>query len=164
MKYKTLVTISASLAFFTACSNQNSSLLGDLVRKNSIIGNWYTTGIKSHKGKLLVEQTRKEQFFKNGLLLSSKWFNFKDANGRDLGEYYITKSFKWHKQGNKIVVKFNRCSAGVTKELKVTNSNFNKLKNECQNSIGKKGKISTKSFKLVNSKTLLLGGMIYHKE
>ena len=163
--FKLLILTSTVSVFFAGCSyNSYKEKKSTASNANLVVGSWYATGIKKRKSNLLINQSKKEVFYKNGLLLSSKWFNFKDAQGRDLGEYYITKSFKWHTKGSRIIVKFNRCSVGITRTLSASNLGYYKLKRVCQNSMRRRGKISAKQFKIVDYNTMLLGGVLYHKE
>ncbi len=128
----------------------------------NIYGNWFT---KSQiKGDNRVKElTKKEQFFKNGKLISSIWYNFKDGKGKSLGEYYITREFKYNIKKDTISAKFVRCSTGITKPLKVEKNEYSKLSNICKRqNIG--DKISKKRYKLIDNYTLLLGDKKYKRE
>lgn len=163
--FKITILAATFSLFFTGCNvSFDKRQTRGVNNSNKIVGSWYALGIKKRRGALLINQTKKEVFYRNGTLISSKWFNFKDKRGRNLGEFYITKSFKWHTKGNKIVVKFNRCSTGVTKKLRAPNLGYYKLKRVCQYSKKRRGKISAKRFRLKNSRTMILGGLTYHKE
>ena len=131
---------------------------------NALIGSWYTYGLRYTRNNLQIKETKKEQFFRNGELLSSKWFSIKDRIGRDLGEFYITKLFTWQLRGNRVVAKFNRCDVGVVRALKAPNIGYNRLKRACQNSLKRRGKITVKRIKFINRKEIMLGDKIYRKE
>ena len=129
-----------------------------------LVGSWYTQGIKYHRKSLQIRERRKEQFFRNGQLLSSKWFAIRDRAGRDLGEFYITKLFTWKLRGNRVVAKFQRCDVGVVRALKAPNIGYNKLKIACRYSLKRRGKTTVKRIKFINTREIMLGDKIYRKE
>ena len=129
-----------------------------------LVGGWYSHGVKYTRNNLQIRERKKEQFFRNGQLLSSKWFNIRDRAGRDLGEFYITKLFTWKLRGNRVVAKFNRCDVGVVRALKDPNIGYNSLKKSCQNSLKRRGKVSVKRLKFINRRVIKLGNKIYYRE
>lgn len=133
----------------------------DIKKSSDIYGSWHTNS-KKVIGSKEVDITIKEQFFKNGILLSSKWFNFKDKNSQNLGEYYITKAFRYKKEGNIIKAKFIRCSTGITKPLKSKNLGYYKLSKLCKKQ-PKSYKITAKRFKIINNR-LYLEDKVYKRD
>ncbi len=131
---------------------------------NFLVGSWYTQGVKYHRKSLQIRERRKEQFFRNGQLLSSKWFAIRDRAGRDLGEFYITKLFTWKLRGNRVIAKFQRCDVGVVRALKAPNIGYSKLKRACRYSLKRRGKITVKRIKFINTREIMLGDKIYRKE
>ena len=131
---------------------------------NFLVGSWYTQGVKYHRKSLQIRERRKEQFFRNGQLLSSKWFAIRDRAGRDLGEFYITKLFTWKLRGNRVVAKFQRCDVGVVRALKAPNIGYNKLKRACRYSLKRRGKTTVKRLKFINRRVIRLGNQIYYRE
>lgn len=134
------------------------------LQQNALCGSWYAIDSNYIRNGLQVQKTAKEQFFNNGQLLSSKWFHYRDKAGRDLGEYYVTKLFTWRKRGNRVVARFQRCSVGVTQELKAPNLGLKELKRVCQRSYAHKGRVTIKRFRFLNGNRLMLGDKIYQKE
>jgi len=158
MKLKLLNIVAVGALFITGCSQ-------DLINfnyKSSIEGEWLSKGSKRVSNTILAKVLYKEKFLKNGDLYSSKWFNFKDSKGRDLGEFYITKLFKWNKNSNKISTKFVRCQTGITKPLKATKLGYSKLKYTCARSVYNNGRVTVKEYKLIDNK-LILGNREYIK-
>jgi len=131
---------------------------------NAIIGSWYKYGLRYTRNNLQIKETKKEQFFQNGQLLSSKWFSIQDRIGRDLGEFYITKLFRWNMQGNRVVAQFQRCNVGIVRALKAPNIGYNRLKRACQNSLKRRGKITVKRIQFLDRKRIKLGNELYFKE
>jgi len=129
-----------------------------------LIGSWYSHGLKYTRKSFQIRERKKEQFFRNGQLLSSKWFAIRDRAGRDLGEFYITKLFTWKLRGNRVVAKFQRCDVGVVRALKAPNIGYNKLKRECRYSLKRRGKTTVKRIKFINTREIMLGDKIYRKE
>ena len=123
-------------------------------KSSSIYGSWYTKSYKNINSHIVAHITTKEQFYRNGTLLSSKWFNFKNKAGNNLGEYYITKQFTFSKNNNTIKAKFIRCSTGITKPLKVNNLGYQKLYRACKTQMGSY-KVTQKRYKVYGSQLML---------
>jgi len=155
---KLSILIAIFILFVTGCRENMVSV----VPNNTIYGEWFSKGDKKINDNNYLKILYKEEFLKNGDLYSTKWFNIKDKNGRDLGEFYITKLFKWRVKGNQIVAKFIRCQTGITKPLKISNIGYLKLKKSCDMSLYKNGKIAVKNYKLINRK-LILGNRVYSR-
>jgi len=146
------------LIFFIGCSNKGV----EIKRVYSLYGSWHTKEQKAINNNIKADITIKEQFFKDGRLISSKWYNFKDNSGKNIGEYYITKEFRFNKENNIIKAKFVRCSTGITKPLKSSNLGYKELSNMCQNQ-QRSNKITAKEYKIVGNK-LYIGSRVYTKE
>jgi hypothetical protein len=146
------------LLIFGGCSSKGVGIK----RVYSLYGNWHTKEQKVVDNNTKADVTIKEQFFKDGRLISSKWYNFKDSSGKNLGEYYITKEFKFNKNNNIIKAKFIRCSTGITQPLKSNNLGYKELSSVCKNQ-SKSNKITAKEYKIVGNK-LYLGNRVYTKE
>jgi len=133
--------------------------------QKSLYGNWFTKEQKRVDSKTTINITRKEQFFKNGKLISSKWFEVKDSSGKNLGEYYITKEFIYKKEPKYIKAKFIRCQTGITKPLK-DDFGYQALSNACKKSLGSH-KTTIKAYKIIGNKLILNSNnkkIIYTKE
>jgi len=158
MRLKLLNSVAICTLFISGCSQDTIST----THKPTIYGEWLSNGAKEISSSVVAKVLYKEKFLKNGDLYSTKWFNFKDIQGRDLGEFYITKLFKWRKTPSKISTKFVRCQTGITKPLKTNNLAYLKLKKMCEISLQKNGRVTTKIYKLTGDK-LLLGDRVYSK-
>ncbi len=161
MKFFILFISTLFITLIVGCSsskkyNQNNA-------QSTLTGSWHTNGLRYNRNKLQILERKKEQFFRNGQLLSSKWFAFKDRSGQDLGEYYITKLFNYRVVGHKIVAKFNRCSVGIVRELKVSKEDFYRLQKRCRNSLFHRGKVTIKRFKFINHHQLIIANKIYSR-
>ncbi len=156
MKY---VLFTATLLIFI---NGCNSKIRDNIDNNTILGSWYTKDIKSLSNGIRVEILRKENFLQNGLLQSTKWIHYTSANGFDLGEFYITKLFKWRANYNSIEVRFQRCSTSITKELKIGGLGYNRLHRRC-NLERVSNKITTKSY-ILKRDYLYLGSKKYLRD
>jgi len=122
--------------------------------KRSIYGSWFTKESKSLNEETEILITNKEQFFTNGVLISSKWFDFRDKSGKVLGEYYITKKFRFSIKGNQIEAKFLRCKTGISKALKIDNTGYKSLAKACRSSYGTY-KRTIKRYKIVGDRLIL---------
>lgn len=164
MKY--IIMILAAVALIVGCSSSTkySQTKSHTFDRAALVGSWHSNGKRYNRGNLQIQEIRKEQFFQNGQLLSSKWFRFKDRVGRDLGGYYITKLFTWKRKGNRVIAKFNRCSVGVVNELKASNLGYSQLKRKCEHSLRFRGKTTVKRLKFITNRDISLGGVSYHKE
>ena len=132
----------------------NSSFAKVPSKNSNLIGSWYSKKEKILNGKVILNITKKEQFFKNGALLSTKWFNFKTRDGKDLGEYYITKLFSWSADKKIVKARFFKCNTAITKKLKIDPLGYKKLSKQCKASNGS-NKITTKSYKIIGDKLYL---------
>ena len=157
MKYsKYLIAI---VILLNGCAKNRLNLMHK--NSNNLLGNWYHKEKKSLNSNVYINITNKEQFFKNGTLLSTKWFNFKSRDGKDLGEFYITKLFTWQKDSNTIKATFNRCNTSVTKKLLVDKKYYYDLSNNCK--LQKhSNKATLKGYRVLMNK-LILGDKLYNK-
>ncbi len=128
----------------------------------SVYGKWYSKSVKNINSNIVAKITQQEQFYQNGTLISTKWFSLKDHSGVNLGEFYITKQFKFTKKSKAIKAKFIRCSTGVTKQLKVHTSLYNELSRRCKYQIGG-GRVTSKFYNVLGSR-LQLGRKVYYRE
>jgi len=140
----------------SGCANKH------IYKNSSIFGNWYTYSTKNINSTIKANLTIKEQFLNNNILLNTKWYNFKDIYGNDLGEFYITKLFKYEIKNNIIKAKFIRCSTAITKPLKYKNLGYLQLSKMCKLN-PYSNKITLKEYKIINN-TLILGNQRYKKE
>ena len=157
MKIKSFLI--ATTIILSGCSNK----IIHIQHNNSLYGSWYQKEAKDLNYNIKIDITNKEQFFKNGTLLSTKWFNFKDKkSGKNLGEYYITKLFTWQaKKGNIIEVKFKRCSTGITQKLMASGLGYEDLSQKCKQQ-KVTNKISKKHYQLLKE-NLILGSKTYKR-
>ncbi|HGZ70777.1 MAG TPA: hypothetical protein ENK74_05215, partial [Nitratifractor sp.] len=83
MKY--IIMILAAVALIVGCSSsaKYSQTKSHTFERGALVGSWHSNGKRYNRGNLQIQEIRKEQFFQNGQLLSSKWFRFKDRAGRD---------------------------------------------------------------------------------
>ena len=152
-----LILFFIATLFITSCNRAPTT-----INQNTILGNWYTLEKKKINNHIEATITYKEQFFKNNTLLSTKWFNFKDRAGNNLGEYYITKLFTYKRDKNYIEAKFIRCSVGITSPLKYNNLGYKELYQKCQK-MPKSYRVTKKAYRLLNN-TLYLGNRVYYRE
>ncbi len=147
----------ALLLFLSSCSSKSV----EIKRVYSLYGSWHTKTQKQIDKNIRADITIKEQFFRDGRLISTKWFDFKDRSGRDLGEYYITKEFRFSRDNKIIKAKFIRCKTGITKPLSAKNLGYKELFNMCQRK--KSYKITAKEYKIIGNK-LYIQDRVYIKE
>jgi len=158
MKLKIVIAVTVFTLFASGCKQ-------DVIRithHNTIFGEWLSHGTKKISSTVYAKVVYREKFLIDGDLYSTKWFNFKDKQGNDLGEFYITKLFNWSRKSNKISAKFVRCQTGITKPLRANNLGYKKLKKMCDISYYKNGRVITKAYKFIGNK-LLLGNRVYEK-
>lgn len=166
MKYIITIIAFVSTLLLSGCGSDNIYQRSNIQRHSAdtLIGSWYTYGAKYIKGGYQIQEIKKEQFMRNGQLYSSKWFNLKDRVGRDLGEFYITKLFSWKFKGNRVVAKFNRCSVGISKPLKVHYAGYVQLRKACRESYKRSGRITVKHIRFIDNNRVKLGNKVYNRE
>jgi len=164
MKYITLAGTLLLSTMILGCSNHHYTKHRNYHTPSlALIGNWYAIGGREFVNSMEVSVRKKEQFFQNGTLLSSKWFKLRAPNGANLGEFYITKLFSYKADNRHIVAKFKRCNVGVVKPLKVAYKEYSRLKRQCENSLARQGKVSIKSYRFINRNYLKIGRVIYQR-
>lgn len=166
MRYRIVIGVFLLSLFSIGCSGHRAyqkpmvkSYMVDL-----LVGSWYSHDTKYTRNNLQIRERKKEQFFKNGQLLSSKWFHIRDSAGRDLGEFYITKLFTWKLQGYRVVAKFNRCDVGIVRALKIEGATYSRLKRACQDLLKREGRVTVKRVKFLERSVIMLGDKLYYRE
>ena len=166
MRYRIVIGVFLFLLFSIGCGAHRAYQKPMLksYTADALVGSWYSHGIKYARNNLQISERKKEQFFRNGQLLSSKWFNIRDRAGRDLGEFYITKLFTWKLKGNRVVAKFNRCDVGIVRALKIEGATYSRLKRACQDSLKRKRRVSVKRVKFLKQSVIMLGNKLFYRE